>query len=76
MHALYIPSLWACTPKLKCVCGGGADCTKHRHLREIDCSLAIVGGLAVAWAMGLNPRANQDTGPAFSVKAGLWWLAI
>ena len=42
---------------------------KHRHQREIDYSSAIVGGPATAWAMALNPRANQYTGPAFSSKA-------
>ena len=40
----------------------------HRHLREIDRSSAIVGGPAAAWAMVLNPGANQYTGPAFSAK--------
>ena len=39
------------------------------HLREIDCSSGIVGGQAIAWAMALNPGANQYTGPAFSAKA-------
>ena len=34
----------------------------HRHLREIDCSLAVVGGLA------LNAGANQYTCPAYSTK--------
>ena len=42
---------------------------EHRHLREIDCLSAIVGGPASAWAMALNPGANQYTGPAFSTKA-------
>ena len=41
----------------------------HRHLREIDCSSAIVGRMAAAWAMALNPGANQYTGPEFSAKA-------
>ena len=41
----------------------------QRHLREIDCSLAIVGRLATALAMALNLGANQYTGPAFSAKA-------
>ena len=41
----------------------------HRHLREIDRSSAIVGWQATAWAMALNPGANQYTGPAFSAKA-------
>ena len=31
--------------------------------------MAIVGGLAAAWAMALNPGANQYTGPTFSAKA-------
>ena len=41
----------------------------HRHLREIYCSLAIVGGLAAAWPIALNPRAKQYTYPTFSAKA-------
>ena len=36
----------------------------HRHLREIDCSSAIVGGPALA----LNPGANQYTGPTCGIK--------
>ena len=36
----------------------------HRHLREIDCSLAIVGGSAAA----LNVGANQYTLPTYSTK--------
>ena len=41
----------------------------HRHLREIDCSSAIVGGPVSPWAMALNMGVNQCTGPAFSTKA-------
>ena len=41
----------------------------HRHLREIDCSLAIVGRTAAVWAMALYPGPNQYTGPTFSAKA-------
>ena len=41
----------------------------HRHLRDIDRSLAIVGGPAALRAMALNPGANQYTGPAFGAKA-------
>ena len=41
----------------------------HRHLKEIDHSLAMVGGSAAAWAMAMNLRENQYTGPAFSAKA-------
>ena len=41
----------------------------HRHLKEIDCSLAIVSGQATIWAMVLNLGANQYTGPAYSTKA-------
>ena len=36
----------------------------HRYLREIDCSFAIVGGLAA----GMNVGANQYTCPTYSVK--------
>ena len=43
--------------------------TYYRHLREIDCSSAVVGGLAAAWAMVLNPGAKQCTGPTLSTKA-------
>ena len=42
----------------------------HRHLREIHRSLAIVGRQADAWAMALNPGANQYTGTALSAIAG------
>ena len=41
----------------------------HRHLRETDRLLAIVGSPTSDWAMALNPGANQYTGPAFSIKA-------
>ena len=41
----------------------------HRPLREIDCSSAIVGRPAAAWAMVLNPGVNQYTGPIFSAKS-------
>ena len=44
-------------------------CLSHRHLREIDHSLAIVGGPAAECGMALNLGANQYTGPAFSAKA-------
>ena len=46
-----------------------AERWNHSHLREIDCSLAIVGGPPTTWAMALNPGANQYTGPTFSAKA-------
>ena len=36
----------------------------HRHLREIDCSSAIVGGPAA----GAESGANQYTGPACGAK--------
>ena len=39
----------------------------HKHLREIDCSLAAT------WAMALNLGVNQYTGPAISAKACFWW---
>ena len=42
---------------------------KHRHIREIDCSLAVVGGPAAAWEMAPNPGANHYTGPKFSAKS-------
>ena len=41
----------------------------HRHLRETDRSLAIVGSPTFDSAMALNPGANQCTSPAFSAKA-------
>ena len=36
----------------------------HIHLREIDCSLAVVGGPAASAESG----AYQYTGPAYSTK--------
>ena len=36
----------------------------HRYLREIDCSLTVVGRPPLA----LNPGANQYTSPAYSAK--------
>ena len=44
-------------------------CSIHRHLRETDRSLAIVGSPTFDSAMALNPGANQCTSPAFSAKA-------
>ena len=41
----------------------------HEHLRDLDHSSAIVGRPATAWAMALNPGANQYTGPAFRATA-------
>ena len=38
--------------------------TNHRHLTEIDCSSAVVGGLAAGSEFG----ANQYTGPACGAK--------
>ena len=38
--------------------------TEHRHLREINCSSAVVGGPATGAMLALNRGANQYTGPA------------
>ena len=43
---------------------------EHRHLREIDPSLAIVCGLAGAWTMALNPGANQFSANTCFIVAG------
>ena len=42
----------------------------NRHLREIDCSLAVVGGLATILAMALNPGSKQYTGRACFMVTG------
>ena len=46
-----------------------AATTDHRHLRENDHSLAIVGRPAAILAMALNPGTNQYTGHIHSAKA-------
>ena len=51
----------------KFACLMGID---HRHLREIDCSLVIVGGPAT----GAECGANQYTSPHIAPKCALWQL--
>ena len=47
----------------------------NRHLREIDCSLAIVGGLATAYSQGVETRGKSIYWPHIqcqSVFYGSW----
>ena len=41
----------------------------HRHIKETDCSLAIVGGPAAACCHGAAFRAYHHTGPTYIAKA-------